>query len=104
MNDEAPGPDVMNRPLARASGLPMLVDAVVRERDTSPQAGLSPAVRKRNLRGAFGCTRSFAGLSVLVVDDVMTTGATAEEFARTLRSAGARRVENLILARTLPGR
>ena len=60
----------------------MLVDAVVRERDTSPQAGLSPAVRKRNLRGAFGCTRSFAGLSVLVVDDVMTTGATAEEFAR----------------------
>jgi len=92
------------RPLARASGLPMLVDAVVRERDTSPQAGLSPAVRKRNLRGAFGCTRSFAGLSVLVVDDVMTTGATAEEFARTLRSAGARRVENLILARTLPGR
>lgn len=92
------------RPLARASGLPILADAVVREQDTLPQAGLTLAVRKRNLRGAFGCTRSLAGLSVLVVDDVMTTGATLEEFARTLRSAGARRVENLILARTLPGR
>lgn len=88
------------RPLARASGIPMPVGAVLRVRDTLPQAGLDLVRRKRNLRGAFGCMKSFAGLSVLVVDDVMTTGATLNELARTLKTAGACRVRNLVLART----
>lgn len=92
------------RPLARRSGLPLLCEAVLRQRDTPSQAGLDPAGRKRNLRGAFRCEQAFSGLSVLVVDDVMTTGATLEELARTLKAAGARRVENRVLARTPLGR
>lgn len=92
------------RPLARRTGLPLIVDAAVRERDTVRQAGLDPVARRRNLRGAFRCVRPLRGASVLVVDDVMTTGATLDEFARTLKAAGVSRVENLVLARTPSGR
>jgi predicted amidophosphoribosyltransferase len=54
------------------------------------------------VRGAFACECSFAGLRIAVVDDVMTTGATLNEVARVLKRAGARRVESLVIARTVP--
>jgi ComF family protein len=71
-----------------------------RSRDTPPQMDLPFAERRRNVRGAFRCTRALAGASVAVVDDVMTTGATLNELARTLKDAGAARVVNLVAART----
>jgi len=71
-----------------------------RLRDTPPQMELPHAERQRNVRGAFRCTRSLIGASVAVVDDVMTTGATLDEMARTLKAAGAARVVNWIVART----
>lgn len=74
----------------------------VRERDTPAQIGLAWEERARNVRGAFRCTRSLDGLSLAVVDDVMTTGATLEELARTLKRAGAARVVNWVVARTFP--
>lgn len=89
------------RPLARAWGLPLELDVVQRVRDTLPQANLPWSRRRVNMRGAFRCSTSFAGLSVVVVDDVMTTGATLEELARVLKASGARRVENRVVARTL---
>jgi ComF family protein len=76
----------------------------VRERDAVPQMELPWAERQRNVRGAFGCKRGLAGASVAVVDDVMTTGATLAEMARTLKRAGAARVVNWVVARTLPPR
>lgn len=89
------------RPLARAWQLPLCLDAVRRARDGPPQATLTGAARRRNVRGAFAAdARFFAGRSVLVVDDVMTTGATLEAFARELKRAGAVRVENVVVART----
>ena len=88
------------RPLARAWDLPLELAAVRRERDVPAQAGLARAARIANLRGAFRCERPLAGLHVLVVDDVMTTGASLNELARTLKRQGAARVENLVLART----
>ena len=73
-----------------------------RSRDTPPQMDLPFAERRRNVRGAFRCTRALAGASVAVVDDVMTTGATLNELARTLKGAGAARVVNWVVARTFP--
>jgi ComF family protein len=75
-----------------------------RSRDTPPQMNLPFAERRRNVRGAFRCTRKLAGESVAVVDDVMTTGATLDEIAGVLKAAGAARVVNWVVARTFPPR
>jgi ComF family protein len=74
--------------------------ACVRSRDTPAQMELPYAQRRRNVRGAFACTRSLAGERIAVVDDVMTTGATLDEIAGILKDAGAERVENWVVART----
>ena len=70
-------------------------------RPTAPQAGLSNARRRENVAGAFRARagRPLEGKRVLLVDDVMTTGATASACALALKRAGARRVTLLTLAR-----
>ena len=78
------------------------LDLCVRERDTPAQMDLPYAERRRNVRGAFRCTRALLGESVAVVDDVMTTGATLDEIAQVLKKAGAGRVVNWVVARTFP--
>jgi ComF family protein len=77
------------------------LELCVRVRDTPPQMELPFAERQRNVRGAFRCTRSAAGRRIAVVDDVMTTGATLNEIASVLKAAGAARVVNWVVARTL---
>ena len=89
------------RPLAGALGVPLEIHRVRRRRDTAPQANLPWKERARNIRHAFECEIDLAGKTVLLVDDVMTTGATLDELARTLKAHGAARVENRVLARTL---
>lgn len=89
------------RSLARSVGVPLALDILVRSRHTAPQSDLRYAERRVNVRGAFSCSREIDGLSVALVDDVMTTGATLDEAARTLKRAGAARVENWVAARTL---
>lgn len=78
------------------------ISLCVRSRDTPPQTDLSIDERRRNVRGAFRCTRDLAGARVALVDDVMTTGATLDELAATLKRAGAARVVNWVVARTPP--
>lgn len=90
------------RHLGRRLGVPVAPRALVRLRDTPPQARLKPDDRARNVKGAFAATRRFDGLAVAVVDDVMTTGATLSEIAAVLKSAGAARVVNWVVARALP--
>jgi predicted amidophosphoribosyltransferase len=70
---------------------------------TASQTARDRAERRRNVRDAFAVRRParVAGRRVLLVDDVMTTGATADECARVLRAAGARRIDVLTLARVL---
>ena len=80
----------------------MDIDICVRRQDSTPQMQLPWDERQRNVRGAFHCMRPLVGASVAVVDDVMTTGATLDELARTLKRAGAARVVNWVVARTLP--
>ncbi len=87
--------------LARATRRPCCTDALVRRRDTPPQTGLSAVARRRNVRDAFAVRRRapVARRLVLLVDDVLTTGATALACARALGSAGAAEVRLLTVAR-----
>ncbi len=89
------------RPLERSFGAPLEITHILRRRDTTPQASLPWKERATNICHAFECHIDLTGKTVLVVDDVMTTGATLGELARILRAHGAARVENLVLARTL---
>ena len=89
------------RPLARRWGLPLLLDVCRRPREAPPQASLPWQARRKNVRGSFECRVDLAGRRLLVVDDVMTTGASLDELARTLKKHGAARVEARVLARTL---
>jgi ComF family protein len=90
------------RPIAARLGRPLDFAACERAREAPPQTDLPWAERAKNVRGAFRCTRALTGASVAVVDDVMTTGATLDEIAGTLKEAGAARVMNWVVARTLP--
>ena len=78
-------------------------NALVRRTATRPQTGLGREERLSNLKGAFALApgASVDNRTVLLVDDVMTTGATADACARVLRAAGARRVDVLTLARAM---
>jgi ComF family protein len=89
--------------LARRLDCPLDVATLVRLRATASQTTRDRAQRIRNVRNAFGVRRPVrvAGRRVLLVDDVMTTGATADECARVLRAAGAQRIDVLTLARVL---
>ena len=88
--------------LARRTGLRLDLNALKRARFKRPQVGLTRDQRRRNLSGAFLVPRrrhaAVEGRNVLLVDDVITTGATAEACARALKRAGAARVDVLALA------
>lgn len=89
--------------LARASGVKLSVDALKRTKSTPIQGGLSAEGRRRNVQGAFKVrpTREklIRGRKILLVDDVLTTGATAEACTRALRRSGAACVDVVTLAR-----
>jgi ComF family protein len=90
------------REAGRRLGLPLDTDCCQRVRDTPPQMGLKHEARCRNIRGAFHCSADLKGLRIAIVDDVMTTGASLDELAKTLKLAGAADVANWVVARALP--
>jgi ComF family protein len=79
--------------------LPVHAGLARRIRDTEEQAALPAIVRAANVHGAFEVRSRVPPLSVAIVDDVLTTGATGEELARALRAAGCRYVEIWAVAR-----
>lgn len=78
---------------------PLIIDGLKKVSETKPQIGLSARERRLNLKGAFIADRSFEGKRLLLIDDVMTTGATVRECAGRLLKAGAAEVSVLTLAR-----
>lgn len=94
------------RRVAKLAHLPFVPELLIRVRATRPQIGLSGNARRRNVAGAFRLTDGAAALAagkiVVLIDDVMTTGATVDACARALNAAGASEVRILSLARVVP--
>lgn len=90
--------------LSERLGVPLHRSSLYRQRATTPQGELSKTVRRENLRHALklrsGC--DYQGARLLVVDDILTTGVTCDEAARTLFNAGAASVHVAVLARAIP--
>ena len=93
---------ILAHEIGRRSGLPVATGALKRRRATRPQVGLTRAQRRANVDGAFGVTKRqraiIEGHNILLIDDVITTGATVNACARALKRAGATRVDVLAVA------
>ena len=87
------------RPLARAFDLPLKAGLCRRLRPTTAQTGLDAKARRRNLKGAFEVAAMPGVSHVAIIDDVMTTGSTAEMLAKALKQAGVERVDVWVCAR-----
>lgn len=85
--------------IGEKTGVPLIIDGLLKEKDTPPQIGLTAKKRAANLAGAFSAARSFSGMDILLVDDVMTTGTTTRACAEQLRLSGARDIIVCTLAR-----
>lgn len=91
------------RALGHELGRPTLPNLVKRTRHTDAQSGLAAGDRRKNMRGAFEVIADKVPAHIVIVDDVMTTGTTVWEMARTLKAAGAQRVDAWVIARTPVG-
>jgi ComF family protein len=93
---------LLGQELSRQLSLPILPDTLVRIRRTEPQIELSGAERRLNVKGAFSIKKPglIAGKTILLIDDVMTTGSTMNECAKELKNAGAAVVVAVTIART----
>lgn len=102
----ASSPATMADVVARRLDLPLAGNLLCRRRHTAMQHTLPPTGRRENLRAAFklGTGYKLQSAHVLLVDDILTTGATCNEAARTLRKAGAAQVSVLVIARSYSGR
>ncbi len=89
------------RPISRQLSVPVVTDLCQRTRATAAQSGLDAQDRRRNVRGAFALTAEARFEHVALVDDVMTTGNTADELARLLGRAGVSIVEVWSAARAV---
>jgi ComF family protein len=87
------------RVISKKIGTPLLMDTLLKKKDTLPQTGLSARERMLNLKNVFEIKGNVRGLRLLLVDDVMTTGATVKECSKELMKAGAKEVIVLTLAR-----
>ena len=97
-------PEVFAECIGRALDLPILVGVLRRSRRTKRQANLSPSARLKNVENAFSAARAeeIQGRRILLVDDILTTGATCNEAARVLKKAGAARVDVVVFAKAEP--
>jgi len=95
---------LLSRRLAKLADLPCCEQALVRSKDTAPQIGLTPTQRRTNMKDAFAVPQPeiVVGESLLLIDDVYTTGSTLNEAAKVLHRAGAESVWALTITRAVP--
>lgn len=91
------------RELGRLTAIPSAPRYCERLVNTAPQASLPPAEKKANVRGAFACHADLAGRHIAIIDDVMTSGHTANELAKALKKSRAARVDVWVMARAGKG-
>lgn len=91
---------LISRTLSRTTGIPLFPGLLYKKRETPPQVSLPRRERLLNLKGAFGTRKKLNGERVLIVDDVVTTGATVRECSRAIIKAGAAEVFVAALARS----
>lgn len=87
--------------VAKQRNITLDVTSCTRVRNTCPQASLPLKERTKNIKGAFQCAKNLTGKNIAIIDDVMTTGASLNELAKTLKKSGASGISNWVLARTL---
>jgi ComF family protein len=92
--------EIVARMLSRLTGLDLQAKRLIKVRDAQPQTTLSGEDRRANLKGAYAVRggRLIRGKTVILVDDVFTTGATMQECSRVLKEAGAREVRAVTIA------
>jgi len=90
------------RHLSKILKIPVLLDSLIKVKDTKLQTEVGRAGRLRNLKGAFAVSKEIGGKRLLLVDDVITTGATATECSSVLKKAGAKEIDVVALARSMP--
>ena len=86
--------------IGKALDIPVDRDSLIRTRHSPPQSTLSRDERQRSPQHAFACQTDLRGKSILLIDDVLTTGSSANECSRVLRLHGARNVNVGVVART----
>ncbi len=87
------------KPLAKSQHIPVILDVISRSKETKTQTNLNKLERKKNLAGSFTMLKKLAYSHVVIVDDVVTTGATTQELAKLLKNSGVKTVGVLSLAR-----
>jgi ComF family protein len=90
------------RHLSKRLDIPLRLDVLRKSRKTLAQTEVTGKERRRNIKNAYAVAGEVKGLSLLLLDDIITTGATAAECAKTLVDAGAREVIVIALARSMP--
>lgn len=86
--------------IRRVTGIAVLTDVVIRQRETAEQADLDRKARRKNVRGAFTAVTPLRARSIAILDDVVTTGSTVRELAGVLKEAGAQQIVVWAIART----
>jgi predicted amidophosphoribosyltransferase len=86
--------------VSRTLGIPLRVTLLKKVRDTDQQSTLSARERHKNLIKAFHCKHCLDGQHIALIDDILTTGSTANEISKILKAAGAARVDIWVCART----
>lgn len=91
----------MAKKVSEKTGIPLVLNRLVKIRETVPQSTLPAQERKDNVKNAYALSGPMNGMRVMLVDDIVTTGATVNECARVLRKAGAASVSVLAAARAV---